>query len=108
MEARGRCDAVRTKLAHRTRARICKPFFQEPRNRFPASRAGSTTLFDVPARQATQAGRIDSLESIPGLLKSLQIRALMQSSGIHNNPSNSITLAVMLVSITCLFNKCIV
>ncbi len=25
----------------------------EPRNRFPAWRAGTTTLFDVPARQAT-------------------------------------------------------
>jgi hypothetical protein len=30
----------------------------------------------VPVRQATLAGRIDSLESIPGLLKSLKIRAL--------------------------------
>jgi hypothetical protein len=29
----------------------------------------------VPARQATQAGGIDSLESILGLLKSLKIRA---------------------------------
>ncbi len=35
-----------------------------------------TTLFDVPARQATQAGGIDSRKSIPGLLKRLQIRAL--------------------------------
>ncbi len=34
-------------------ARICKPF-KEPKNRFPAWRAGTTTLFDVPARrQAT-------------------------------------------------------
>jgi hypothetical protein len=33
-------------------ARICKTF-KEPRNRFPAWRAGTTTLFDVPARQAT-------------------------------------------------------
>ncbi len=32
-----------------------------------------------PASQATQAGGIDSLESIPGLLKSLQIRALMET-----------------------------
>ncbi len=31
---------------------------------------------DVPALQATWAGGIDSLESIPGLLKRLQIRAL--------------------------------
>jgi hypothetical protein len=38
--------------------------------------AGTTTLFDVPARQATKAGGIDSLESIPGLLRRLQIRAL--------------------------------
>jgi hypothetical protein len=32
----------------------------EPRNRFPAWRACTTTLFDVPARQATEAGGIDS------------------------------------------------
>ncbi len=30
----------------------------------------------VPARKSTQAGGIDSLESIPELLKSLKIRAL--------------------------------
>ncbi len=35
-----------------------------------------TTLCDVPGRQAKQAGGIDSLESIPGLLKRLVIRAL--------------------------------
>jgi hypothetical protein len=34
------------------RDRICKPY-KEPMNRFPAWRAGTTTLFDVPARQAT-------------------------------------------------------
>ncbi len=34
-----------------------------------------TTQFDVPARKDTLAGGIDSLESIPGLLKRLQIRA---------------------------------
>jgi hypothetical protein len=32
----------------------------------------------VPARQATKAGGIDSLESILGLLKSLKIRARLQ------------------------------
>ncbi len=54
------------------RARICKPF-KEPRNRFPD---GTTTLLDVPARQATwEAGGVDSLESVPGLLKRLQILA---------------------------------
>ncbi len=57
------------------RARICKPF-KESMNRFPASRTDATTLFVVPARQATSAGGIDSLESIPGLHKSLPIRAL--------------------------------
>ncbi len=36
------------------RARIYRPF-KEPRNRLPAWRAGTTTLFVVPARQATQA-----------------------------------------------------
>jgi hypothetical protein len=34
------------------RACICKPF-KEPRKRFPAWRVGTTTLFVVPARQAT-------------------------------------------------------
>jgi len=34
------------------RARICGPF-KEPRNRFPAWRTGTTTLYVVPARQAT-------------------------------------------------------
>jgi hypothetical protein len=38
-------------------------------------RAGTTTLFDVPTRQPTQARGIDFLESIPVLLKRLQIRA---------------------------------
>ncbi len=57
-----------------SRARICKPF-KEPRNRFPAWRAGMTALLLVPARQATQAGEIDSSESIPGLLERLQLRA---------------------------------
>jgi hypothetical protein len=62
---------------------------QEPRNRFPAWWAGTTTIFVVPARQATLAGGIVSRtqickllrrtgidSSIPGLLKSLEIRAL--------------------------------
>jgi hypothetical protein len=39
-------------LSTEVRARICRPF-KEPRNRFPAWRAGTTTLFVVPARQAT-------------------------------------------------------
>ena len=40
------------------RARICKPFM-ELRNRFPVWRFSKTTLFVVPARQATLAGGID-------------------------------------------------
>jgi hypothetical protein len=56
------------------RARICKPF-QEPRNRFPAWRDCTTTLFVVAARHATEAGGIESSESIPGLLEHFQIRA---------------------------------
>ncbi len=56
-------------------ARICRTF-KEPRNRFPAWRAGPTTLHVVPARQATWAGWIDFSESIPGLHKRLQTRAL--------------------------------
>jgi hypothetical protein len=59
-----------------TRARICRPF-KETGNRFPAWRAGTTTLFFVPARQATYVGKIDSWESIPGLHKRQQIRALL-------------------------------
>jgi hypothetical protein len=42
---------------------------------FQPGRASIATLFDVPARKDTSAGGIDSLESIPGLLKRLQIRA---------------------------------
>jgi hypothetical protein len=43
-------------------ARICKPF-KEPRNRFPAWRDGTTTLFDIPipARQATYSRPTDSI-----------------------------------------------
>jgi hypothetical protein len=57
-------------LLREYRARICKSF-EESRNRFPAWRPGTTTLFDVPGRQAIQG----LVESIPGLLKRLQIRA---------------------------------
>ncbi len=42
-------------------------------------RAGTATLFDVLARQATWVGGIDSLASIPGLSKHLQIRILDQN-----------------------------
>jgi hypothetical protein len=41
------------------------------------------TLFDVPARLATWAGGIDSLKSIPGLLKHLQIRAQVHLIVFH-------------------------
>ncbi len=61
-------------------ARICKPL-KEPWNQLPASWAVTTTLFDIPARRATKAGRIDSLELIPELLKCLQIRALLFKKG---------------------------
>ncbi len=57
------------------RARICRPF-KEPRRRFPAWRTWSTTLFVAPTRQSTKAGGIGPSESIPGLHKRLQIRAL--------------------------------
>jgi hypothetical protein len=43
----------------------------------PAWRAGTTTLLDAPALQATGAGGIVFLELIPGLLKCLHIRALL-------------------------------
>ncbi len=58
------------------RARICKPF-KEPRNRFQAWRAHTTTLFIVHVCQATKVRGMDSSESIPGLHKRLQIRALL-------------------------------
>ncbi len=35
-----------------------------------------TALLDIPVRQATEDGGLDSLESIPGFPKRLQIRAL--------------------------------
>jgi len=38
---------------------------------------GTTNLFIVPARQASKADKINSLVSIPGLLKRLKIRALL-------------------------------
>jgi hypothetical protein len=57
-----------------SRARICRPF-KEPRNRFPACRDGTKTLFVVLARQAPWGGEIDSSESIPELRICLQIRA---------------------------------
>ncbi len=34
-------------------ARFCKPPFKVPRNRYPAWRTGTTTLFVIPARQVT-------------------------------------------------------
>ncbi len=37
---------------------------------------------NVPARQDTEAGGIDSLEAIPGPLKSLKIRALANYENI--------------------------
>ncbi len=53
-----------------TRASICRPF-KETRNRFPAWRTGTTTLFTYrPARLHRLA------EWIPGLHKRLQTRAL--------------------------------
>ncbi len=44
---------------------ICKPF-KEPSNRFPTWRSGTTTLFDVLARQAIRlADQFLEIESIP-------------------------------------------
>jgi hypothetical protein len=47
-----------------------------PRNRFRQPMKHTTNRFIAPARQVIEASGIDSLESNPGLLKSLQIRAL--------------------------------
>ncbi len=45
---------------------------------------GARNRVIVPARQATKAGGIHSLESIPGLHKRLKIRAPISSSALHN------------------------
>ncbi len=82
-----------------TRARICKPF-KEPRNRFPAWRAGMTTLFVAPGRHATQAGGIESSESIPSLLKRLQIRALHISASTLL-PANLLSLLSTVHRVIC-------
>jgi len=49
---------------------MCTPF-EKPKNQFPAWRAGTTTLYDVPALQATWAIGIDSWSP-----KTFTIRAL--------------------------------
>ncbi len=74
-----------------SRARICKPF-KGPRNRFSDWRAGTTTIFVVMARRATKAGRIDSSELIPRLLKHLQIRALLSQARKEETPSRVASL----------------
>jgi hypothetical protein len=58
-----------------SRLRKLSYFLRSPRNRFPSWRAGTTTLFDLPARQ-TINNLAESIpwKSIPGLLKRLQIR----------------------------------
>ncbi len=48
---------------------------------YVARRTGTITIFVLPLRQATYAGESYSLESIPGLLKRLRIRALMTYVG---------------------------
>jgi hypothetical protein len=48
---------------------------------YVAWQAGTTNRVIVPGRQATQAGRIDSLKLIPGLLKRLRIRPQFLSDG---------------------------
>ncbi len=80
-QSMGTRNRVGIGLSYRlARARICKPF-NEPRNRFLAWRAGTTTLFVVSTRQASKAYGIDSSESIPGLLKRLQIQAQTTLAG---------------------------
>jgi hypothetical protein len=74
------------KSGFETRDGICRPF-EETKNRFPAWRAGTTTLFFVPACQATKASGIGSLESILELLKSLKIRAQDSRPGILYFPT---------------------
>jgi hypothetical protein len=84
------------------RAPICNPF-KEPRNRFPAWRAGTITTFDAPALQATLTGGIDSKESIPGLLKCLQIRIQLLCSPI--SPFLMTTFTVVFSISPCLMSS---
>ncbi len=65
----------KTKCEGTGRDRICKPF-KEPRNQFPAWRAGTTNLFVVP-RPAILHRQVRSnpWNQFLGLLKRLQIRA---------------------------------
>jgi hypothetical protein len=49
-------DQSRLENSLLSRACICRSF-KKPRNRFPACRAGKTTLFDVPARVSTEFRR---------------------------------------------------
>ncbi len=57
------------------RDRICRPF-KGAQESIPTWWAGTTTLFVVPAPTGYVGCEIDSSESIPGLHKRLQIRAL--------------------------------
>ncbi len=66
--------SVQTREEDQGGARIFKSS-REPRYRFPAWRAGTTTIFFVPARQVSKACGIESSESVPGLHNRLQIRA---------------------------------
>jgi hypothetical protein len=56
----------------------------EPRNRFPAWKAGTTTLFFVPARPATWGNRFLGIDS--ELHKRLQIRALCAATAQEHLP----------------------
>jgi hypothetical protein len=83
---------VRHALPHSSvRARICKrlrsPDIDSKVSILPALvawRASTTTQLDVPVHPATYAGGIDSLESIPGLLKHLEIRAQASKKKFRN------------------------
>ncbi len=68
----------------------CKRLIKEPRYQCHgidsaslcslAGRYNRITLFNVPAGKDTLVGGIDSLESISGLLKRLEIRALAENT----------------------------
>jgi hypothetical protein len=81
--SRGRASTSTACPVHR--ARICKPF-KEPRHRFPAWRAGTTTLYVVPARHVHR-----QVESIPRIrfLVSLNVYKYGLRSWVNNARSGS-------------------
>jgi hypothetical protein len=66
-------------LLREYRARICKSF-EEPRHRFPAWRAGTTTLFDVPDRSMNRfLGLLKNVYEYGSALASIALKSMQRS-----------------------------